>query len=288
MSWVISPGGKHPEALDWQTRVVSNGGTVSQSTLYAVSDFCVRVDQEPGLRSAITRLNLFCGDNLNAALVPLFLAESLGATAKGNLTDTNPSNVFASGDYTETGTNGGLKGNGTSKYLDTGLQQSVFGSATSLHLSVSGKEMSNGTTDRTFLGSYGANLIQGSLHSLDEVANYVGTNSRSYRAGTYTAGQFPSTTKTTSEDHLLGTLTSSTSATLYRNGTSVATNNTTVNPTRPAHKIYVFCLNQHSSGAVGGFSAARLRMYSIGSGITSAQALAFSSAVSAFNTALSR
>lgn len=289
MSWTITASGGHPDAVDWQARVQANGGTVSTSTMTAVSTFCTAINAEAGLRSAITRLNLFCGDNLNAALVPLYLAESFGAAAKGNTTDTN--NNFVSGDYNATGTDGGLrKANNTNAYLATGLLQSQFGSATSLHMSVSGKDMSTGTTDATFLGSYGQNLVSSSLHGLEEVANYLGTNSRSYRAGTYDSGpptQIPATTKQTSEAHLLGTRTAATSCVLYRAGSSVATNTVSVTPGRPAHEVFVFALNNLNAGGTA-YSSARLRMYSIGSGITASQAAAFSTAVANFNTALGR
>ena len=61
----------HIEAIDWHNRVVSNGGSVSPTTLKAVSDFCKSIDSA-GIRDRFSRLNLFCGENLSAALVPLY------------------------------------------------------------------------------------------------------------------------------------------------------------------------------------------------------------------------
>lgn len=115
----------HPEALDWQSRVISNGGTVSSSTLSAVSNFCSSMDTA-GLRSKFLRLNLFCGNDLNACFTPLYLGPSFGGTQYGDPQDGN-FGPFGSIDYTETGAGGGLSGNSSnSAYLDTGLNNTSF------------------------------------------------------------------------------------------------------------------------------------------------------------------
>ena len=67
----------NPEAQDWINRVYANGGTVSQSTASAVSTMCDAIDAA-GIRDRFYRLNLFCGDNLNAALVPLYRGPKRG------------------------------------------------------------------------------------------------------------------------------------------------------------------------------------------------------------------
>jgi hypothetical protein len=105
----------HIEAIDWHNRVVSNGGSVSQYTLKAVSDFCRGIDGA-GIRSRFLRLNLFCGNNLNSCLTPLYRGPSYGALY-GNTTETNVG-PFIDTDFTESV---GLTGNGSSKLLETGL-----------------------------------------------------------------------------------------------------------------------------------------------------------------------
>lgn len=107
--------GVHPEAASWRTRVVANGGTVSTATVQAVDRFCRSIDAN-GLRSLLWRVNLMAGDNLSAALVPLYRATSSSGAVQGNTTDTNSN--FVSGDYVATS---GLLGNGSNKALDTGL-----------------------------------------------------------------------------------------------------------------------------------------------------------------------
>jgi hypothetical protein len=53
----------HPEAADWANRVRANGGSVSGSTLTAVSRFCASISAA-GIRDRFYRLNLFCGTGL--------------------------------------------------------------------------------------------------------------------------------------------------------------------------------------------------------------------------------
>lgn len=67
----LAPQVSNADAQNWIDRVYANAGTVSQSTAQAVNAFCNAVDAA-GLREKFLRLNLFCGSNLNAALVPLY------------------------------------------------------------------------------------------------------------------------------------------------------------------------------------------------------------------------
>src|SRR6478736_153668 len=95
------------DAVAWAIAVLAAGGTYSVSTLAAVSNFCVSA-KAASLWTKLNRVNLFCGDQLAAALVPL-------KVGGGSATDTNVN--FVGGDYTEAT---GLTGNGTTKYLRTG------------------------------------------------------------------------------------------------------------------------------------------------------------------------
>ena len=273
----------HPEAAAWQARAASNGGSVSTATMQAVSDFCTAIDAASGLRAAMVRLNLFCGDNLSAALVPLYLATSSGGATVGNGTDTN--NSFVSGDYAATGSSGGLKGNGTTKYLDTGVAQNAV-SGTSCHLSVSGTGFST-TADNVSIGAYnGASTnIHDILNSGDVLGN--GTRYCAYRSADFTGAAPKTTNLQANESHLLGTRTSSTAATLYRAGNSVDSVSPSVTPAFASNRsYYIFAIN--NIGTADGVTPARLRMYSIGAGINATQAAAFASAVATFNTALGR
>lgn len=287
MSWVITPTfvAENLEARNWVQRAVANGGSVSVSTQIAVSNFCNEIDNTSGLRSAITRLNLFCGDNLSAALVPLYLAESFGAAAKGNTTDTN--NNFVSGDYAATGANGGLTGGGsggTAKYLNTGLPQNQVGNSTSGHLSVSATGIST-TVEAVGLGVY--NNTEISLEDLNFRVDVGGGQIRTaYRTGSFGANAPQTSTLAASRTHLLGTRTSSTSAILYNEGIAIDTRSGSVTLTKSTRPFFVFGIN--NLGSIAANTAARFRMYSIGDGLTASQAAAFSTAVINFNTALGR
>ena len=108
----------HPEAINWVNRAQANVGTISTETLGAVSAFCYAIDAA-NLRDKFLRLNLFCGNDLGACCTPLYRGPSFSSTQYGNSVDTNVGS-FINDDYTETGSGGGLNGNG-SDYLDTGL-----------------------------------------------------------------------------------------------------------------------------------------------------------------------
>jgi hypothetical protein len=274
----------HPEALDWATRVTANGGTVSSNTLAAVSTFCTSINAESGLRAAILRLNLFCGNSdasLNAVRTPLYLSGSFGGTTIGNTTDTNFN--FVSGDYQETGSGGGLKGNGSSKYLNTGLNGSTaISSGNNCHLSYSGTSLET-SGDRIAAGTF--SVVTNGAFIADIYAAY--TNGRPVRIGGPNVGQFPVVTSPgTTEAHYIGTRTSATLLSLYRSGSLFGTNTSSQSTTIANVPITVFALN--NAGDSQAYTAGRLRMYSIGNGLTAAQALAFSNAVIAFNTALGR
>ena len=264
----------HHEALDWATRASANGGVISTTTIRAVSDFCRNIDAN-GLRSSMYRLNLFAGGNLSGALVPLYRSTAFSGTVVGNATDTNVN--FVSGDYAETGASGGLKGNGTTKYLDTGLLQSSL-PANSTHMSISGTSLETSTASARVLcglfngGSNGTAILYAAM-----------SRGRAFQHGVNSVDGPAISAPSSSESHLIGVRRSLTDAAIYSNGSVAATSSVSASSQNSSLSFYVFTANGYNNP-----SAARLRMYSIGIGITDAQAAAFSAAVAAFNTALGR
>jgi hypothetical protein len=241
-----------------------------------VSKFCESIDRQSGLRAAILRCNLFCGNNLEACLVPLYRAASLSASVIGNTTDTN--NNFVSGDFGSSG----LKGNGSTKWLNTGFASSSLGNVNAAHMSASGTSIET-SGDAAFLGAYTATNFA-TLFTLDAWSS--GNGGRIMRSGLAGTGYAKLTALNADESHFIGQKTSNTNYELYRSGTSSATANGGGTGTSSSIAIGIFCLNTNTTPAA--FSAARMRMYSIGNSLTAAQALAFSNAVAAFNTALGR
>jgi hypothetical protein len=260
----------HHEAIDWASRVVSNGGTASIRTIRAVSRFCSEV-QAAGIRDRFHRLNLFCGTGLTAVMVPLYRGPSFGGTTFGGSTDSNVN--FVSGDYTETS---GLTGNASTKYLNTGVPINTL-SASSTHFGVGLLATDVGIAYKGLIGCFRAGSYDLSLWG----ARSDGSPTASFGlAGTAKAGDIVNTTPLA-----VGRIVASYPS-MFRNGsTSGSTASTSTNATN-ADSIYVFALN--NAGSVGSYSAARIGFYSYGSTMTSTQVTAFNAALTRFYTALGR
>src|SRR5688572_167249 len=110
------PRGWRDETLQYADRVAANGGAISQASLVAIDEF-VRACQVAGIWSKFIEVGPFAGSNLNAAMVKLVYQPAAGSVL------TNSS--FVSGDYVETGANGGLLGDGT-KFLNTNVQATTL------------------------------------------------------------------------------------------------------------------------------------------------------------------
>jgi hypothetical protein len=272
----------HPEAQVWRNAVIANGGTVSGSTLNAVSRFCRSIDAA-GIRDRLYRLNLFCGNSdasLNAVRTPLFRGPSRTGTQYGNTIDANAN--FVAGDYNETGASAGLTGNGTSKYLDTGYFANTL-AASNTHMGVGLLATdSMATLDRTIIGAWNSanNILE--LRGRDRLGNVP------------LAAAF--TRFATAGDRFGDNITASSLAvgnivaawpTMYRNGVASGTDATSSQDFPAATKVYVFVLNNNNS-TVTNYTNSRLGWYSIGATMTAAQALAYSNALAAFNTSLAR
>jgi hypothetical protein len=281
VKWGVStpPTASNADAQSWINRVYANGGTVSTSTATAVNDFCNAIDAA-GLRDRFYRLNLFAGTGLAACLVPLYRGQSLGGTQFGGTTDTNVN--FAAGDYVETGSTGGLKGNGTSKYLDTGFAASAL-TPSSAHAAAYAETLTVDTTANKALL-----LAHSSFGGIYGIVTRDGGN----LAVNFGYAGLPTSARTdpippASSGMLLSSATSTTDLRFFHNGSQTflrtEARNEAALSTRP---VFVFGANQ--SGSPGVYTAARLRAYSCGLGMTAAQASAYNTAMQAFQTALTR
>lgn len=115
------PASGDVDAASWVDRVRSNGGTVSYATQTAVTNFVVGCKAD-GIWAKFLRVNLFCGDQLAAAQVPL-------VATKGTSLETWINVV--SGDYAEAT---GLAGNGGNKSVGTGISDPETGGGLALYL----------------------------------------------------------------------------------------------------------------------------------------------------------
>jgi hypothetical protein len=269
----------HHEAIDWATRVSSNGGTISTTVLRAVSDFCAAADRG-AFRASIYRLNPFAGGNLSGALVPLYRGPTFGGTAFGNATDTNVN--FVSADYSETDATAGLKGNGTNKYLNTGYPANTL-AASSTHMGLGIVTANTLTGSRTGIGAYNGGALSLSIEMRRSGANENACVWTRFSTASDTFGQ---NVGTSGSALAVGNIVASW-PTMYRNGTASGTTATTSQNYSAAHPLFVFAIS--SSGVTPlNYTDARFSWYSIGATMTATQVAAFSAAVAAFNTALGR
>lgn len=277
----LAPQVSNADAQDWINRVYANGGTVSATTASAVNQFCNAVDSA-GIRDRFYRLNLFAGNSnstLAAVRTPLYRGPSLTGTQYGGTTDTNFN--FVPGDYAETGSSGGLAGNGSTKYLNTGFAQNIL-LASDRHLSVYEIARDPGVY-RVSIGSRTGSSSSSNTFYLTS----TGAASQFSYVGQADAGSFPCSYNayTHPNAHFIGTQSPATAVALYVNGAVVASASVGA-PTPSGLAQFVFALND--SGAVGDVSAARLGGYSIGLSLSASQALAYSNAMQVFQASLSR
>jgi hypothetical protein len=273
-------GGFHPEAADWRSRVIANGGSVSGSTLKAVSDFCKAIDNA-GIRDRFYRLNLFCGNSdsaLNAVRTPLYRANSFTASPLGNATDEN-TGTFAQGDYAE---NNGLLGNGTTKYLSTGLAMTFLGS-NQVHMFAS--FVPDASINFRFLVAARANLA-GSL-SMETV--YNGTTINRPRVAIFATGTQPanSASPITGRTQFLCQIESGTTISSYTRNVDVGTTTGAAYSSTNTTAFLIFAGNQVGTGITGYFHS-RIDSYSIGAAFTTAGRTAYHDALTTFRAALGR
>lgn len=279
--------GVHPEANAWRTAVVANGGSVSASTMKAVSTFCAAIDAA-GIRDRFWRLNLFAGTGLNACLVPLYRGPSRTGTQYGNTTDTN-NGPFVSGDYTETGASGGLN-NTTTKNLNTGLLPDDVFSASTGHLSYYGAQWTPSTTLNPGSGVIGTVnaalnnrlyiLGRGNSATCGGTAALLDARSGSvFIANCQSNNDIPA-------GFYVSSRVSTTSASLYQNATSLASSSSSNSYVSFAEPVGVFGFRL--SNASVGPAVIRLMAYSAGVGMTAQQVTDFNTAMQAFQTSLGR
>lgn len=262
------------EVNDWVARVVANGGTVSTATKDAANTFLGAVNAA-GLRSLLWRVNLFASDTYAGVLVP-FIVQSGLSFAQSALETAYKTSSFTpatSADwvYSESV---GLRSNGSNQaFLSCGFDPRNYNAdLTSAHFGIyyitsSNDGSSNGVQDSSagfrgfILGESGTSRYF-ECHNTD-VAIYTDSGANGF---------------------MLGSRTSNTVTTLYRNGVSKATNATGAAAYASSSSVFIFALG----GAVVQFTAKTLGGYSIGLKMDATQQLAYYNAWQAFQTALGR
>ena len=274
----LAPQVSNADAQDWVNRVYANGGTVSATTAAAVNTFCNAIDAA-GIRDRFYRLNLFCGNSdasLAAVRTPLYRGPSLTGTQFGGTTDTNVN--FVAGDYAETGGGGGLKGNGSTKYLNTGFPGNTLATG-DRHLSVY-ENLRDTSNFRTLIGAQD----DGGGTYYFSVSNF----SPGTRVFASFQAQAVSADGQETGGHWIATDPANNSLVLYKNASNVASSSSTLRALPGSQPLFVFATNNSIFGSPGGFIASRLNAYSIGLGLSQTQATAYYNAMQTFQTALGR
>lgn len=226
----------------------ADGSTLEKTAQRAIQTFIAGLKSD-GIWSALSLCYVLCGARtLAGALVPL----------KGPA----PTNVnFVAADYTRAG----LKGDGTSKYLNTTLNSSTL-AALSHHLYVRGVGYET-TGDRIACGAYIS--ISSTILALDISTALLG-GQRGGRSGMTSAGAFFSTGYADGGLGLSRTALNSVKA--FQNGVLRATKTDSPSWSDPSMTFYLFVLhNSGAAAAASGYTAARLRIATIGSGLSDAQ-----------------
>jgi hypothetical protein len=259
------PAALHATTVDWATRVSNNGGGLSGTAVAAV-DALVKSLDSAGVLSKIRRMNVFAGDQLAAALVPV--VNTFGFTV-----DTGVNLV--QGDYTLAT---GVRGNGSNKYIDTGLNfNSITNNGTNMHFSLTALS-TIGVYDRP-IGTHRGNVW---------ARHYILDGNGGWGWGSYNARATPGN----GPEHVVATRGASGNAMLYSGGrldSSFAPDGS-----QPSD-FNVTILGTRYSGegtappaGVGNFSSTPVGGYSIGTDLSSADVTAYRNAMTAFNVALSR
>lgn len=256
-------------AADWRARVISAGGTVADATYNAVAAF-VQSASDAGYWAKINRMNLMCGNQLAAALVPLKVGGGAAVDAPTN---------FVSGDYTEAT---GLLGNGSSKYLDTGLNPSTALTANNTHLAVYNR------SSATASGNYTMGAYTGGGAAFIGLAapNSAGTG-QAFQYDATAGGLLPAPSPlSTPYGMVVGSRTSSTYHAIYRNGAGLTSAVAAASGSLPNSSIFVFAAK--GDGLPTGHVPAQLAGYSIGAGLTPGEVFLYYQHMQTFQTAMGR
>ena len=258
------PRGWRSETLQYADRVAANGGSITQGSLVAIDEF-VRACQVAGIWSKFIEVGPFAGSDLNAAMVKLVYQPAAGSVL------TNSS--FVSGDYVESGANGGLLGDGT-KFLNTNVLATTL--PDNGHLSFYLREDVASGGNKSLMGAVDASnqYWMGALTPSSAVDLRYGALVSASAGGTLAKGFYT------------GVRESATSLVYYRDGGSIATASAATGTTKPAQAIYAWAFN--SSGASSARLNARGSFYSIGQSLTASEVVALHNAVRTLQSAFHR
>ena len=262
----INPESLDTETISWLERVDSAGGSVSDSIISAVDDYIKEVKglkfQTMNIRSLLLRENWFCGD-FNASFVPVFVNGNGNSVPYGSGHDVNHN--YSSSEYSETGLESGLKGNGVNRYIETGFNPYFIDEMglNDAHL------MIYSMSDTTDAGRFGCRKNSDGFYFYPKYHN--GNTYFSVNSDTENSLIIPS-----SRNYILVQRNSSQSVNaFYRDNQLLNSQNSSVR--EPNMSIAIGAFN--NTGVMSNYSALRLGGYSIGRSFSAPQQLVHYNAV---------
>lgn len=229
-------------------RVVFQTNTVSDAEYVMATDF-MRFLKYTGLRPKIKRCGIYLGSTLESCRAPFII--DVGGT-------NDVLYAFVAGDYTTTG----LTGNGSTKYIATltTCDWSLIAGLTSMHLASYSRTHSSsaginlGMSDATY-GATHMPILSGGVTYLQ-----MGGVTYAQTSDTNSTGLF-----------LFSRITTSTIG--YRNGVSLVSNLISDGLIAPPETLFIHARN--ANGTADSYSNRQYCFYSIGLGMTDADALAY-------------
>jgi hypothetical protein len=261
-------GGYDTDALTYIAAVeAADGQSLEGATKDAINAFVVGCKLD-GIWNSAAQLLLHCGPRtLAGSLVPL----------KG-VAPTNVGSNFTSSHYNRKSGLG--KPSNTNAYLDSNVAVNSVGAVS--HALFAYGNISETSGDKVLFGRFDGSS-SASILDLLSWGNYAG-GGRGFRSGSFTSGQFPISTSTAAATCMIGSRTSTTNATLYRDGASV-TNTTNLTAALSSQNFYIYALNSNNTASF--HSSSVLQATGIFStGLDATQAAALRSATATYVAAI--
>jgi hypothetical protein len=310
---------------DWINRINSIGGVLPTP---AVQDACINLLitlNSLGITSKILRLNLFCGGDWKASLVPLIVKSGVGlgydyngiyapnSTTQGpfgasDWSLTTGFNASSNATYQSGGSVVGNTNSNTLKIIDTTVPNNISAMANySVHFAnyIAATSSAGTININTYIG-----VSTVSVQNYTFQPAYTGNTGSTSRFNCYTqnssstAGGTLVTNYTSPLGFHVGTRTSATYASISKNATFQAFRSGSYNPntntsTAPSLDYGTFMVFGRGSGSsttpnygvskvIANVTDIGMYMYSIGTGLTETDVANYYSAIQAFNTAIGR
>jgi hypothetical protein len=253
-----------PDTWTYANNIAAAGASISSESLQAIDRF-VRDCYNASIWTKLNEVYPLAGNNLTAALIRL------------KSTSPNPSLQavnFVSGDYTERGANGGLLGDGATKYLNNNMGQSVVLPANG-HLSCYLKNPDPAGIHYFIAGNTATDW--------SSLGTTTGTDQRTLLGGSAVAANLPAN----APGFIYADRSSPTDLELQANNGAPNVSTTSATPAYSAG-VSIYMAARSNNSAATQYSAARFCFFSIGASMTAAERTAFYNAVVALQTNLGR